>query len=232
MNVTRELLERVGRRFAFPEHAFEGLQRRRDRKRRNQRITAGVVGTAIFVTMVWLATTGGPLDRTHTPAGTGPTVPPAPAQPTPAGAVERPPIRTFSRIVEGVPFSFSVRTRDWTTGPIESLPNGGLRSGRLLISKSIVGPQGAEAVVFWTSFPNGDRADPCGNLLSPPVGPSAADLAAAVATAPGTELVTGPSGVTVGGYPAKHVMLTVREGVGCDPGFFYRWDAECWGRAG
>jgi hypothetical protein len=25
------------------------------------------------------------------------------------------------------------------------------------------------------------------------------------------------------------VVLTVREGSGCDPGFFYRWHAECWG---
>ena len=52
---------------------------------------------------------------------------------------------------------------------------------------------------------------------------SAADLAAAVATAPGTELVTGPSNVTLGGRPAKHVALTVRKNVGCDPGFFYSW---------
>jgi hypothetical protein len=27
----------------------------------------------------------------------------------------------------------------------------------------------------------------------------------------------------VGGRPAKHVVLTVREDVGCDPGFFYTW---------
>jgi hypothetical protein len=59
--------------------------------------------------------------------------------------------------------------------------------------------------------------------MSPPVDLSAADLAAAVSTAPGTELVTGPSGVTVGGRPAKHVVLTVREKVGCEPGFFYAW---------
>jgi Tol biopolymer transport system component len=71
MNETRELLERVGERFAFPEHAFEGFQRRRDRKRRNQRITAGGVGIAIFATMVWIATTGGPFDRTPTPGSTG-----------------------------------------------------------------------------------------------------------------------------------------------------------------
>ena len=60
-------------------------------------------------------------------------------------------------------------------------------------------------------------------MLSLPVGSSAAALALAVSTAPGTELVTGPSNVTVGGRPAKHVALAVRENVGCDPGFFYTW---------
>jgi hypothetical protein len=155
------------------------------------------------------------------------------ARPTSAssGPTEHPPSHTLSRIVEGVAFSFRVRTWEgWAPGPIKHVPDGsGLRTGRLLTSKSIMGPQGAEAVVFWTSFPSGDRADPCANLLSRPVGPSAADLAGAVATAPGTELVKGPSDVTVGGYPAKHVVLTVREDLGCDPGFFFHWHAECWG---
>ena len=41
--------------------------------------------------------------------------------------------------------------------------------------------------------------------------------------APGTKLVKGPSDVTLGGRPAKHVVLTVRKNVGCDPGFFYTW---------
>jgi hypothetical protein len=47
--------------------------------------------------------------------------------------------------------------------------------------------------------------------------------AAAVSTAPGTALVTGPSDVTVDGRPAKHVVLTVREKAGCDPWFFFTW---------
>lgn len=85
------------------------------------------------------------------------------------------------------------------------------------------GAQDAEAIIYWTRFPDGEYADPCAlNLLSRPEIPqSAADLAAAVAAAPGTELVTGPSDLTVGGHPAKHVVLTVREDFGCDPGFFY-----------
>jgi hypothetical protein len=94
---------------------------------------------------------------------------------------------------------------------------------RISINKSIMGPQGAEAIIFWAGFPDDEHADPCAKLLNEPVGPTAADLAAFVATAPGTELVAGPSAVTVGGQPAKRVVLTVRENVGCKPGFLYRW---------
>ncbi len=91
------------------------------------------------------------------------------------------------------------------------------------LNKSVVGPQDAEAIIYWTSYPRGDHADPCARVLSPRPGRSAADLAAAVSKAPGTKLVQGPSDVTLGGRPAKHVVLTVRENVGCDPGFFYTW---------
>jgi hypothetical protein len=140
------------------------------------------------------------------------------------GPVESAPMGRLSRMVRSVSFSFRVRTTGW-----ESF-------GRISINKSTVGPQSAEAIIFWTSYPDGDRADPCANLRSPPVGPSTADLARAVATAPGTKLLTGPSDVTIGGQPAKHVVLTVRESVGCDPGFFYTWhDADVgalWGMTG
>src|SRR5262245_8986465 len=146
----------------------------------------------------------------------------------------------LSRTEDGVRLSLKVPTSDsldlnWTPGPIKAVPGAGgpgspgpaaarWRDGGIYISKDVLGPQEADAVVFWTSFPDGDHADPCANRLSRPIGPSAADLAGAVATAPGTKLVTGPSDVSVGGHPAKHVVLTVREEVGCDPGFFYTWD--------
>ena len=47
MNETGRLLERVGERFPFPDQAFEGLRRRRDRKRRNERIAAGALALAL-----------------------------------------------------------------------------------------------------------------------------------------------------------------------------------------
>jgi hypothetical protein len=128
--------------------------------------------------------------------------------------------QTIEVTEEGVPFSFRVPA-GWER--FSSVSTDKSAGGPISFNQSVVGPQGAEAIIYWTSFPDGDYADPCARLLSPPVGSAAADLAAAVSTAPGTELVTGPSNVTLGGRPAKHVALTVRENVGCDPGFFYSW---------
>jgi hypothetical protein len=70
---SNETLERIARRIPIPEPAYERMLRRRDRKRRNQRITAAVVGIAVFVAAVWIVTTGGWFGRTQTPAVPGPT---------------------------------------------------------------------------------------------------------------------------------------------------------------
>ena len=70
----RQVFERVMRGFVPPDDSLERL-RRRDRKRRNQRIAAGVVGIAAFVAAVWIATSVASLDRSEksvVPAGTGP----------------------------------------------------------------------------------------------------------------------------------------------------------------
>src|SRR2546422_1545271 len=123
--------------------------------------------------------------------------------------------------VDGVPLSFSVPTRGWE------------RFGRISINKSTVGPQNAEAIIYWTIMSDNAYADPCGQWWGSPVG-SVADWAANASRMRGTELVTGPSDVTVGGRPAKHVVFTVRDDVGCDPGFFYTWPevmgGAFWGR--
>jgi hypothetical protein len=112
--------------------------------------------------------------------------------------------------VDRVPFSFSLQAGDsWE------------RFGSTSINKWISGGQDAEAIIFWNTLPSAENTDRC----APLVGASLADLAAAMASAPGTELVAGPSDVTVGGRAAKHVVVRVREDVGCDPGFFFTWPA-------
>ena len=134
----------------------------------------------------------------------------------------------LTRTVAGVRFSLRVPTAAWANGPITSAPDGELRAGRLLISKSIMGSQGAEAVIYWTAVGGGPRAEPCGQWWGSPVG-SVAEFAANASRMRGTELVKGPADVTLDGYAAKHVVLVVRQDLGCDPGFFYSWRGECWG---
>jgi hypothetical protein len=74
MNDTKDLLQRARSQFPPPEGVMDSLIRRRDRKRRNQRITAGVVGIAVFVAAVWIVTSVGSLDRTQRPANEPSTV--------------------------------------------------------------------------------------------------------------------------------------------------------------
>jgi Tol biopolymer transport system component len=67
-----DVLDRLAPLFEAPEPSFEAFLRRRDRKRRNQRIAAGVVGIAVFVAAIWIVTSVGSLDRSETPAVPGP----------------------------------------------------------------------------------------------------------------------------------------------------------------
>ena len=70
MSEHTKLFERAGARYEPPDLPMDGLLKRRDRKRRNQRIAAGVVGIAVFVSAVWIVTTVGSSDRS-TPAVPG-----------------------------------------------------------------------------------------------------------------------------------------------------------------
>jgi hypothetical protein len=69
---------------------------------------------------------------------------------------------------------------------------------------------------------DGVYTDPCAHTPGPEA-TSAAELAAAVAALPGTDVVTPPEDVTVGGRPAKHVAIKVRDDIDCAPGTFYMW---------
>jgi hypothetical protein len=90
VNEYRSVLERAGSNFAPLDLELESVLRRRDRKRRNQRIAAGVVGIAVFVAAVWIVTSGLPFDRSETPAATGPVE----TRPVETGPVETGPVET------------------------------------------------------------------------------------------------------------------------------------------
>ena len=88
----REIVRIAVERLAPPEPSYERLVRRRDRKRRNQRIAAGVVGIMVFAAAIWIVWDAASLDRSETsvgPAGdiTGPAVP----EPTGAGPAQTAP---------------------------------------------------------------------------------------------------------------------------------------------
>ena len=88
MSDLRTILERGVGGATPPPDGFERMLRRRDRKRRNQRIAAGVVGIAVFVAAIWIVTSGGPVDHSITPGVTGPTS--ASDEPAPVGLVGLP----------------------------------------------------------------------------------------------------------------------------------------------
>ena len=76
-----DVLERFQPLFEAPEPSFEGFVRRRDRKRRNQRIAAGMVGFAVFLAAIALVALS-PIDRSVTPGGGGEPQPTGPPEPT------------------------------------------------------------------------------------------------------------------------------------------------------
>ena len=113
----------------------------------------------------------------------------------------------------GVPLSVDLPTSGWHS-----------EQGFFINKDAGVAADGA-SFLFWDPAPKGVYADLCAHRLSPPAGPSTADLAAAVSTVPGTDVVSGPSNVTLGGRPAKRVVLKVRKDNKCagGDGGFYLW---------
>ena len=78
MTSARPVLERIGERVPVPQPAFERLVRRRDRKRRNQRLAAGAVGLAIVLAGLLI---GVRTSRSTPQPATTPTETPAPQLP-------------------------------------------------------------------------------------------------------------------------------------------------------
>jgi hypothetical protein len=144
-----------------------------------------------------------------------PTAPPSPS-PSPAAVFPTKgdlAIGQHAMTLAGVPLTFNVAISGWVS------------NGEWGIDRSTgMTPDGAGFIFWSTQTPVGVFTDPCAAVKGPPLA-SAADLAAAVASLPGIDVVSGPSDVTVGGYPAKHVVITVREDVGCRAESFNLWYA-------
>jgi hypothetical protein len=120
-----------------------------------------------------------------------------------------------SMTLAGVPLSIEIPTDGWVSNGSFGIDKGSMDSA-----------EGAGFILWPESAPDNTYSDPCARTpLDPPAGPSAAERAAAVSAVPGTHLVSGPSEVTVGGYPAQHVVISVPEDIGCTPVGFYLWYA-------
>lgn len=118
-----------------------------------------------------------------------------------------------SVLLDGAGIGFSVPASGWSSGGLNAARNGGA------IVKRVSGTERGR-VTF--SSPDRIYADPCDHKLGPPVGPSAADLAAALSTIPGVD-ARRPLDVRVGGFPAKQVVLTVRDDIWCNRDRFFLW---------
>src|SRR4249920_1644828 len=120
MSEHTKLFERGAARYDVPDHlAKESFIRRRDRKRRNQRIAAGVVGIAVFVAAVWIVTSGLSFDRSETPAVPGPAeTGPAETAPPPPLASGAPDVVRQERCSNGAGVRLEL-TDTGSSGPIE-----------------------------------------------------------------------------------------------------------------
>jgi Tol biopolymer transport system component len=156
MSEHTKLFERAAARYEPPDLSMDGLLKRRDRKRRNQRIAAGVVGIAVFVAAVWIVTSGLSLDRSETsvvPGGdvTGPAeTGPAETGPAETGPAETGPAETGPAEVgygQGAPGTLPVSVTDYLvdleTGATTPLP------------ESIVGTE--DVTTFYAVSPDGSR---------------------------------------------------------------------------
>ena len=123
------------------------------------------------------------------------------------------------------------------------LPNGPIEAGRhsmILSGKSVsvdipagwtshlgfrmYKASGQAAFIFWTPPPTMVFTDPCRKEpLDPPAGDTPAELAAAVSTIPGTDLVGGPTDLTVDGHPTTLVSIRIRDDIDCAPSEFLLW---------
>jgi hypothetical protein len=188
MTDARDSLERIGDRVPAPEPAFERLLGRRDRKRRNERITSLAVGLLVIAIMGGAAFLGSGVEPRNSP---GASVAPS-AQAWPPASQQL--LRGVYRRLEPGPH--------WLTRG-DLLITFEVPAGWRSFSDLAVVGEGGAAVEFW--FADRVPLDPCrwtGSWSDP--GTSVAGLTAALARQPGTST---PSEVTLAGYAGRSMRL-------------------------
>jgi hypothetical protein len=167
-------------------------------------MVVAIAGVVTVVTLNLLSPVA-PADVGASPSASPRVTPrPVPDQPVPG--------RTAVSIDE-INFSFEMPP-DWE-GFDSEFPN--------YISRSVTGPQGAEGQVMWAAYRSTGRfASECAYLRNLDTAATVAALTEAVASVPGTDVLS-RSDASVGGRTATKVVLFVRDDVGCDPGFFFNY---------
>ena len=120
----------------------------------------------------------------------------------------------------GIAFSLEIATSAWHSDGPQVAPDGGTFTRGSGTSDKVW-------MLFWSI--DGVYSDPCGHVPGPKLSPSAADLAAAVAALPATDIVTPPTDVTIGGRPAKYVAIKFGADLGCTASQYAMWydDVPC-----
>jgi hypothetical protein len=165
-----------------------------------QFLPTGGVGTTPSI-----APTAGPTAAPPT-ASAAPTPPPLPFPSAGPLGVGRHPFR-----IEGVTFTLDFATPGWSSG------------GEVFIGKGTEGEPAASTFLFWPEDPDFGYVDSCGEQAAAPVGPKAADMAAAIAGMSQLELVSGPTAMTLDGNPAQHVVVRVPDQIPCTANDFFLW---------
>ena len=197
--LVREQMERAG----SPSYSLDDLDRRRERRLRNQRITAGVIGVAVFALFLAAVSAVVNIEGTNEPGIDRPSIAPTPVPPGREGHELLPNQLGLEkgrywigvgqmRVSLAVPRGWDV----WSSGDgiIDPRHRGNWPSGTGIGFYQVVD-------VY---------ADPCrwerGKM--PSIGPKAADLAAALARQP-DRAATRPTDVELGGFNGKMVRLHV-----------------------
>jgi hypothetical protein len=165
-------------------------------------VIVAVVGINLLPSTGGVGGTAASPSRTPTLTPTS-SLPPNPAEYfPPSGELA---IGRHSMIREGVRFSIDVAAPGWRS-----------QQGFEFIKGTEGQPDGA-GLLFWSTTPDNVYADPCAHTpLTPAASPDIASLATAVSRIPGTQLVSGPTDLTVDGQPAKRTVITVPEDIDCE----------------
>jgi hypothetical protein len=164
-------------------------------------VVVAVVGFNLLPSTGGVGGTAASPSLTPTPTPTS-SLPPNPAEYfPPSGELA---IGRHSMIREGVRFSINVAAPGWRS-----------QQGFEFIKGTEGEPDGA-GLLFWSTTPDNVYSNPCAHTpLTPAAGPGIGSLATAVSRIPGTQLVSGPTDLTVDGQPVKRTVITIPEDIDC-----------------